>query len=77
MDCCGSTKPRNTVKNGKLDPKEVENDIKTRQPSNENNPPAKEQTTGGGCCGGGGWGMWLHLIIMIITVLVISYFTRR
>lgn len=79
MDCCGSTKP-----------KEAKNDSEA---GNENNPPEeerefdlkargnsqtdKEPTHSGGCCGGGSSGMWLHLILMIIFVLVILYFTRR
>ncbi len=66
MDCCGSSKP-----------KETDKDIKSDQADNEKKPLEKEQPHGGGCCGGGGSGMWLHLIIMIIAVLVLSYFTKR
>ncbi|VVB95828.1 Uncharacterised protein [uncultured archaeon] len=64
MDCCGSSKPKENDKDAKID-----------QKSNENNPVQKEH--GGGCCGGTGKGMWLHLILMIIVFLAISYITRR
>ncbi len=62
MDCCGSNKPKE------------EKDVKGT--GSENNPIEKEQTHGG-CCGGGGWGMWLHLIIMLIVFIAIWYFGRR
>ncbi len=66
MDCCGSSKP-----------KENDKEIKTDKPSGENDPAQKEHTnTGGGCCGGGANGMWLHLLIMIIVIIAISYFTK-
>ncbi len=61
MDCCGSSKPKDTEK-----------DVKS-----ENNPAVKEQTHGGGCCGGGATGMWLHLIIMLIVFAAIWYFGGR
>ncbi len=64
MDCCGSSKP-----------KEIDKDAKIDQKASENNPVQKEQVHG--CCGGGGMGMWLHLVLMILAILVISYFTRR
>lgn len=64
MDCCGTGK------------KETGKDMKADQAGNEKNPVEKEQNHGGGCCGGTG-GMWLHLIIMIIVVLAISYFSKR
>ncbi len=66
MDCCGSSKPEEKNEN-----------IKEDQTGNGKNPIEKEQAYGGGCCGGSGTGMWLHLILMIIVVLVISYITKR
>lgn len=66
MDCCGSSKPKDT-----------DNEIKTGQTGIEKNPIEKEHNHGGGCCGGGGMkDMALHIVLMIIVVLVISYFTR-
>ena len=67
MDCCGSSKP-----------KENDKEAKTDKLSGENNPAQKEHNhAGGGCCGGGGAnGMWLHLVIMIIAVIAISYFSK-
>lgn len=64
MDCCGPSKPKETVKNMKAD-----------QLSNENNPP-KEHTheSHGGC--GGGAGMWLHLIVMVVMFIAIWYFSK-
>ncbi len=73
MDCCGSSKPKDTEKDVKSDPKDVEKDIKA---GNENNPPVKEQTHGGGCCGGSGAGMWLHLIVMLLMFIAIWYFSK-
>ena len=66
MDCCGSSKP-----------KETDKDIKPDQAGNEKTPVEKEQTHGGGCCGGSGSGMWLHLIIMLIVFAAIWYFGGR
>ena len=67
MDCCGSSKP-----------KENDKETKIEKLSGENNPAQKEhEHAGGGCCGGGGAkGMWLHLVIMIIAVIAISYFSK-
>ncbi|NJD78510.1 MAG: hypothetical protein FIB08_15690 [Candidatus Methanoperedens sp.] len=65
MDCCGSSKP-----------KENDKDAKIGQQASENNPVQKEQAHGGGCCGGGGKGMWLHLILMIIVFIAVSYITK-
>ncbi len=67
MDCCGSSKPKDNDKGAK-----------TGKLSSENDPTQKEHNhAGGGCCGGGGAnGMWLHLIIMIIVVIAIKYFTK-
>ncbi len=65
MDCCGSSKP-----------KENDKEAKTDKLNSENDPAPKEHThAGGGCCGGGN-GMWLHLVIMIIAIIAISYFTK-
>ncbi len=66
MDCCGSSKP-----------KETDKDIKADQADNGKNPVEKEQIHGGGCCGGGGSGMWLHLIIMLVVFAAIWYFGGR
>ena len=66
MDCCGSSKPE-----------EKNETIKEDQTGNGKNPIEKEQTHGGGCCGGSSTGMWLHLILMIIVILVIAYVTKR
>ena len=76
MDCCGSTKPKDTEKDIKSDHEGVNHNMKARQPGNENNP-VKEQNHGGGCCGGGGSGMWLHLIIMLIVFVAIWYSSNR
>ncbi|MDD5615675.1 MAG: hypothetical protein PHH85_05685 [Candidatus Methanoperedens sp.] len=66
MDCCGSSKP-----------KENDKEAKTGKLSGENNPQKEQAHAGGGCCGGGGAnGMWLHLVLMIILVIAISYFTK-
>ena len=67
MDCCGSSKPKENDKGAKSD-----------KLNSENNPVQKEHDhAGGGCCGGGGAkGMWLHLVIMIIAVIAISYFSK-
>ncbi len=66
MDCCGSSKPEEKNEN-----------IKEDQTANGKNPIGKEQAHGGGCCGDSSTGMWLHLILMIIVVLIISYITKR
>ena len=65
MDCCGSSKP-----------KENDKEAKTDKLSGENNPQKEHAHAGGGCCGGGAKGMWLHLVIMIIAVIAISYFSK-
>ncbi len=66
MDCCGSSKPKETNK-----------DIKQEQTDTEKNPVEKKQTHGGGCCGGGGSGMWLHIMIMLIVFAALWYFRGR
>ncbi len=66
MDCCGSSKPEEKNEN-----------IKEDQTGNGKNLIEEEQSHVGGCCGGSSTGMWLHLILMIIVVLVISYITKR
>ncbi len=66
MDCCGSSKP-----------KENDKETKTDKLSSENSPAQKEHAhAGGGCCGGGANGMWLHLVLMIIVVIAISYYSK-
>ncbi|MFA4957515.1 MAG: hypothetical protein WC556_11155 [Candidatus Methanoperedens sp.] len=65
MDCCGSSKP-----------KETDKEIKKEQTGNEQNPVEKEQKHGGGCCGGGTKDMLLHIVLMVVIVLVVSYFTK-
>ncbi len=65
MDCCGPSKP-----------KEKNENIKEDKTDNGKNPVEKEQAHGGGCCGGSSSGMWLHLILMIIVILVMSYITK-
>jgi len=66
MDCCGSSKP-----------KETDKEIKKEQTGNEQNPVEKEHNHGSGCCGGGGTkDMLLHIVLMVVVVLIISYFTR-
>ncbi len=65
MDCCGSSKP-----------KENDKETKTDKLTGENNPQKEHTHAGGGCCGGSANGMWLHLVLMIILVIAISYFTK-
>ncbi len=66
MDCCGSGKPE-----------ETDNKIKPDKTVIEKNTVEKEQTHGGSCCGGGGSGKWLHLVLMLIVLIAIWYFSRR
>ena len=66
MDCCGSNKTKGTDK-----------DIKQEQTGTEKNLVQKENIPGAGCCGGGTRGMLLHIVLMIIVFLIISYFLRR
>lgn len=40
------------------------------------NPAEKEQKHSGGCCGGGTKDMLMHIVLMVIIVLAIKYFTR-
>lgn len=65
MDCCGSSKP-----------KETDKEIKKEPTGTEQNPVEKEHKQGGGCCGGGTKDMLLHIVLMVVVVLVVSYFTR-
>lgn len=64
MDCCGQSKPKETDEGTKAEQK------------GGNNPSMSEKAHSGGCCGSSGSGMWLHLILMIIVVLIISYITK-
>lgn len=65
MDCCGSSKPKET-------------DIETtlEQTGTEKNPVEKDPKHRSGCCGGGMKDMLVHIALMVIVVLAISYFTR-
>ncbi len=65
MDCCGSSKP-----------KETDNDAKQEQTGTVKNPAEKEQKHSGGCCGSSTKDMFLHIVLMVIVVLAIKYFTR-
>ncbi|MFZ3383372.1 MAG: hypothetical protein WA144_05555 [Candidatus Methanoperedens sp.] len=66
MDCCGPSKQ-----------KETDKEIKKEQTGTGQNPVEKEHKHGGGCCGGGGTrDMLLHIVLMVIVFLAISYFTR-
>ncbi|CAG0959149.1 hypothetical protein METP2_00681 [Methanosarcinales archaeon] len=65
MDCCRSSKPNETDK-----------DTKQEQTGTVKNPAEKEQKNSAGCCGGGTKDMLLHIVLMVIVVLAISYFTR-
>lgn len=66
MDCCGSSKPEDNDK-----------ERKTGKPSGENNPAQKEHPHAGeGCCGGGAKDMWMHLVIMLIAMAAIWYFSK-
>lgn len=64
MDCCGSSKPNETDK-----------DTKQEQTGTVKNPAEKEQKHSAGC-GGGTKDMLLHIVLMVIVFLAISYFTR-
>ncbi len=85
MDCCGSRKSKEEDKNVKTEnagnennPIERETDkvVKESHTGNENSHAEKEQAHGG-CCGGGGSGMWLHLVLMLIVLTAIWYFSKR
>lgn len=66
MDCCGSGKPE-----------EKDKDEKTGKLNGENNSSHKEHThAGGGCCSGSSKDMWVHLIIMLIAMAAILYYTK-
>jgi len=52
-------------------------DIIKEQTGTEKNPVENEHNHGGGCCGGGTKDMLLHLVLMIIAFLIISYFLKR
>jgi len=69
MDCCGSNKSKEKDEDIKEDKQEAQTSI-------EKNPTEKSQATGGGCCGGGTKDMVLHLVIMIVVFLIVSYFLR-
>ena len=43
----------------------------------EKNPVENEHNHGGGCCGSGAKDMVLHLVLMIVAFLIISYFLKR
>ncbi len=75
MDCCGSTKPKDTEQDIKSKPEEKKD--MARLAGYEDHSSAKEQNQGGGCCGGSGSGMRLHLIIMFIIFVAFWYFGRR
>lgn len=66
MDCCGSSTTKETDKS-----------IKKEQTGIEKKPVENEHNHGGGCCGGGIKDMLLHLVLMIIAFLIISYFLKR
>jgi len=63
MDCCGSSKPKET-------------DKETKQEQTGTDPVEKEQKHSGGCCGSGMKDMLVHITLMIVVVLVIKYLTR-
>lgn len=65
MDCCGSSKP-----------KETDKDTEQEQTGTIKNPAEKDQIHSAGCCGGGTKDMLLHIVLMVIVFLAISYFTR-
>lgn len=65
MDCCGSSKTKETDKELK------------KEPGAEKNPVENEHNHGGGCCGGGTKDMLLHFVLMIVVFLIISYFLKR
>lgn len=64
MDCCGKTKV-------------TDKDIVKEQTGTEKNPVENEHNHGGGCCGGGTKDILLHLVLMIVAFLIISYFLKR
>jgi len=63
MDCCGKTKG-------------TDKDIIKEKTGNEKNPVENGHNHEGVCCGGGTKDMLLHLVIMIVAFLIISYFLR-
>ncbi|CAG1004745.1 MAG: hypothetical protein OIN86_00375 [Candidatus Methanoperedens sp.] len=61
MDCCGKTKG-------------MDKDIIKEQTGTEKNPVENEHNHGGG---GGIKDMLLHLVLMIVAFLIISYVLKR
>ncbi len=69
MDCCGPVEQKE--KDG--DANKSQNEDRTGV---SKDPVPKEQHHG--CCGGGGTkGMWLHLALMIIVFIILSFILRR
>jgi len=66
MDCCGSSKTKETDKG-----------IKKEQTGSEKNPVGNDHNHGAGCCGGGTKGMLLHIVLMMIAIFIISYVLKR
>jgi len=66
MDCCGSSKT-----------KETDKELKKEQTSTEKNPVGKEHNHGGGCCGSSTKDMLIHFVLMIVAFLLISYFLKK
>jgi hypothetical protein len=64
MDCCVKTKG-------------TDKDIIKEQKGTEKNPVENEHNHGGGCCCSGTKDMVLHLLLMIVAFLIISYFLKR
>ncbi len=61
MDCCGKTK-------------ETDKEIIKEQTGTQKNPVVNEHNHG--CCGGGTKDMLMHLVLMVIAFLLLSYFLR-
>ncbi len=64
MDCCGKTK-------------ETDKDIIKEQAGIGKNPVENEHNHRSGCCGGGTKDLLLHLVLMIVAFLIISYLLKR